>query len=70
LLLIYRNDRGALGGGVVVLVEKSLTSVEQTQFIHGIDIHLYLHAIKKLIYHFSRGQVVQDILQLNTPLGK
>ena len=30
---VYRNDRGTLGGGVFVLVEKSLTSVEQTQFI-------------------------------------
>ena len=30
---VYRNDRGTLGGGVFVLVEKSLTSVKQTQFI-------------------------------------
>jgi hypothetical protein len=30
---VYRNDRGTLGGGVCVLVEKSLTSVKQTQFI-------------------------------------
>jgi hypothetical protein len=30
---VYRNDRGTVGGRVFVLVEKSLTSVEQTQFI-------------------------------------
>ena len=30
---VYRNDRGTLDGGVFVLAEKSLTSVEQTQFI-------------------------------------
>ena len=30
---VYRNDRGTLGGGDFVLVEKSPTSVEQTQFI-------------------------------------
>ena len=29
----YRNDRGTLGGGVFVLVEKSLTSVEQTSLV-------------------------------------
>ena len=30
---VYRNDRGTLGGGVFILVEKSITSVEQTSFI-------------------------------------
>jgi hypothetical protein len=30
---VYRNDRGTLGGGVFILVEKSFTSVEQTSFI-------------------------------------
>ncbi|CAG2190614.1 unnamed protein product [Mytilus edulis] len=30
---VYRNDRGTLGGGVFVLVEKSITSVEQTSLI-------------------------------------
>lgn len=30
---VYRNDRGTLGGGVFILVEKSITSVEQTTFI-------------------------------------
>ena len=29
----YRNDRGTLGGGVFVLVEKSLTSVEQASLV-------------------------------------
>ena len=27
---VYRNDRGTLGGGVFIHVEKSITSVEQT----------------------------------------
>jgi hypothetical protein len=30
---VYRNDRGTLGGGVFILVEKSITSVKQTAFI-------------------------------------
>ncbi|CAC5368405.1 unnamed protein product [Mytilus coruscus] len=30
---VYRNDRGTLGGGVFVLIEKSITSVEQTSLI-------------------------------------
>ena len=30
---VYRNDRGTLGGGVFILVGKSITSVEQTSFI-------------------------------------
>ena len=32
---VYRNDRGTLGGGVFVLVEKLLTSVEQPKFYNG-----------------------------------
>jgi hypothetical protein len=35
---VYRNDRGTLGRGVFVLVEKSLTSVEQTQFITDVEL--------------------------------
>jgi hypothetical protein len=30
---VYRNDRGTLGEGVLILVEKYITSVEQTSFI-------------------------------------
>jgi hypothetical protein len=30
---VYRNDRRTLGGGVFILVEKSISSVEQTSFI-------------------------------------
>jgi hypothetical protein len=30
---VYRNDRGTLGGGVFIMVEKSITSVEQTSLI-------------------------------------
>ena len=30
---VYRNDRGTLGGGIFILVEKYITSVEQTSFI-------------------------------------
>lgn len=30
---VYRNDRGTLGGGVFVMTEKSITSVEQTSLI-------------------------------------
>jgi hypothetical protein len=30
---VYWNDRGVLVGGVFILVEKSITSVEQTSFI-------------------------------------
>jgi hypothetical protein len=30
---IYRNDRGTLGGGVFIMIEKSITSIEKTEFI-------------------------------------
>jgi hypothetical protein len=30
---VYRNDRGTLGGGVFIMLEKSITSVEQTSLI-------------------------------------
>ena len=30
---VYSNNRATLGGGVFILVEKSITSVEQTSFI-------------------------------------
>ncbi|KAK3091517.1 hypothetical protein FSP39_020434 [Pinctada imbricata] len=35
---IYRNDRGTLGGGVFIMVEKSLTSIEQTEYITDCEI--------------------------------
>ena len=30
---VYRNDRGTLGGGVFIMVERSITPVEQTSII-------------------------------------
>jgi len=30
---VYRNDRGTLGGGVFIMIEKSITSIEKTEFI-------------------------------------
>ena len=45
---VYRNDRGTLGGGVFVLVEKSLTSVEQPKFVtEGEIIWVKIKLLKK-----------------------
>jgi len=30
---IFRNDRGTLGGRVFIMIEKSITSIEETEFI-------------------------------------
>ena len=35
---VYRNDRGTLGGGVFIIVNKDIISVEKTEFITNCEI--------------------------------
>jgi hypothetical protein len=67
-MLVYRNDRGTLGRGVFVLVEKSLTSVEQTQFITDVELEWVKIKLLKnkdsIILRFFFGGMSYGLLDL------
>jgi len=71
---VYRNDRSTRGGGVFILVHKSLTSVEQPEFVTDCEINwvkVKMHNHKDLhigaFYMPERNQ--QDVDQLKKSIN-